>query len=278
MDVAVHIVIWLNTLANAFGQWVLAPIAILPGWLAATLVGVATGLIMLIAFKYTSNQRAIKAVRDDIKANLFAVKLFKESARVALRAQGGILLGAGRLLLHAIVPMLIMAAPMTLLLIQLALWYQARPLRIGEETVVTLKLNEAQTSWPKVSLQSSAADVTAGPVRVLSKRELCWNIKARANGMHRLIFYVDGQPIEKELAVGDGFMRVSTQRPGWSWSDAIIHPAEPPLERDGAVASIEIAYPTRPSWVSGTNTWVVYWFGVSLVTALACRRLFRVNL
>jgi len=34
-----------------------------------------------------------------------------------------------------------MAVPVTLLLGQLALWYQARPLRVGEDTVITLELN-----------------------------------------------------------------------------------------------------------------------------------------
>ena len=37
--------------------------------------------------------------------------------------------------------MLVMVVPVILILGQLSLWYQARPLRVGEEAVVTLKLN-----------------------------------------------------------------------------------------------------------------------------------------
>ena len=44
-----------------------------------------------VVFKYTSNQRAIKRARDDIKAHLLALKLFKENTRVIFRAQGRIL-------------------------------------------------------------------------------------------------------------------------------------------------------------------------------------------
>jgi hypothetical protein len=141
MDVLAQVVVWLNGAANAVGAFALAPVAELPGWLSATLIAAATGLLMLVVFKHTSNQRAVKAVRDDIKAHLLALKLFKENTGVVFRAQGRIFRGAFQLLVLAVVPMLVMAVPMLLLLAQLSLWYQARPLRVGEEAVITLKLN-----------------------------------------------------------------------------------------------------------------------------------------
>jgi hypothetical protein len=280
MDLLAQVVVWLNAVANAVGGLVLAPIGLLPGWLSATVVAAVTGLLMLFVFKHTSNQRAIKAARDDIKAQLLALKLFRDSVGVALRAQGRILLAAGRLFLLALVPMLVMAVPVLLLLAQLALWYQVRPLHTGEEAVMTMKLGgSALSGWPRVSLQpTDAVDVTIGPVRVLSKRELCWNIRARAGGSHRLILEVNGQTIDKELAIGDGFMRVSTERPGWSWSDALFNPREQPLGPDSPVHSIAIDYPRRSSWVYGSDSWVIYWFVASMVAAFFCRNLVGVNL
>jgi hypothetical protein len=280
MDVLVQVVVWLNALANAVGSLLLAPLSVLPGWLSATVVAAATGIVMLIVFKHTSNQQAIKAARDDIKAHLLAMKLFKDSASVILRAQGRILYGALRLLVFAIVPILVMAVPVTMLLAQLALWYQARPLHVDEEAVMTMKLaGNGTSSWPKVSLQpTEALAVMIGPVRVASKRELCWNIRACTGGQHHLVFQVDGQDIDKELAVGDGFMRVSTQRPGWSWSEALLHPWEQPFRPTSPVQSIEIDYPTRSSWTSGSNSWVIYWFVVSLIAAFCFRKVVGVNL
>jgi hypothetical protein len=274
MDVLTHLIVWLNVPANALGAWLLAPIGVLPGWLSATLVAVLTGVVMLVLFKYTSNQRAIQRVRDDIDANLLALKLFKESARVTVGAQGRLLVGAGRLFVHALVPMAVMLVPVTLILGQLSLWYQQRPLRVGEEAVVTVALGGASD----VRLEpTGAVDVTVGPVRVLSQREVCWNIQARQAGYHRLTFTVDGRTIDKELAVGDGMMRVSARRPGWVWSDALMHPAEPAFAPDASVRSIEIAYPARASWTSGRDYWVAYWFVVSMIAAFCLRRTFGVH-
>jgi hypothetical protein len=270
---------WLSAAASFLGGFVLAPLTGVPGWLSATVIATITGVLLLAVFKYTSNQQAIKRVRNDINANLLALKLFKDSASVALKAQGGLLLAAGKLFLFAVVPMLVMALPVTLILGQLALWYEARPLRPGEDAVITMKLGgQAGSDLPKVSLApTDVVDVAVGPVRVPSKREICWNVTAKKPGSHRLVFQVCDQSVAKEIAIGDGFMRVSAERPGWDWESILLNPWEKPFRPGDPVQSIAIAYPERSSWTSGTFWWMVYWFVVSMVAALCFRPAMNVN-
>src|SRR5262249_29366291 len=127
-DLLTQVVVWLNAVANAVGGVLLAPVALVPGWLSVTLLGVASGVLLLVLFKYTSNQRAIKEARDQVSANLLALKLYKDSASVALAAQGRVLAGAFRLMGLAVVPMLVMVVPVCLIMTQMSLWYEARPL------------------------------------------------------------------------------------------------------------------------------------------------------
>lgn len=293
MDWLATAVVGLNGASNALGR-VLAPVGLLPGWLSATLVAVATGVVMLVVFKYTSNQRAIKRVRQGIRANLLAARLFRDNFRLAVRSQGRVLAGALRLLLLAVVPILAMIVPVTLLLSQLALWYQARPLRVGEEAVVVVKLGgDASSPMPVVTLEPTpGAEDVSGPVRATGPREVCWNVAARTPGYHTLRFVIDGRTFEKELAVGDGFMRVSLERPPRNWEDALAHPREQPFAADSVVQSIRIEYPNRTSRVSGmggvedvaqswteqTGWWVGYWFVVSLIAGFCLRGALRVNL
>lgn len=303
MDALARIAVWLNAAANALGEWLLAPIGMLPGWLSATVIAAVTGVLLLVVFKYTSAQQTIKRVRDDIDANLLALKLFKESAPVTMRAQERLIVGAARLFVLALLPTAIMALPVTLILGQLSLWYQQRPLQVGEEAVVTMKLNgDADASFPRVTLlPTEAAETTVGPVRVFSKREVYWNVKARENGYHRLAFQVDDQTVNKNFAVGDGFMRVSARRPERVWSEVLLYPEEEPFAPDSPVRSIEIDYRPRTSLTSGNEswvmswfvlcmkitgwlgdhlglpTWLIYWFIVSLIAAFCFRRVLRVN-
>ena len=283
MNVLAQLVAWLNVAANALGKFLLAPIALLPGWLSITIVSAILGLACLVAFKYTSNQQAIRRVRDDIQAHLLVLKLFPDSLWVTLRAEGRLLRGAVSLLVLAVVPMLVMIVPVSLLLAQLNLWYQVRPLRIGEEAVVTVQLRHPETgtraasALPDMRIEPTpAAETVLGPVQVLSKREICWNLKARENGYHRLEFHCDRKIVEKELAIGDGFMRTSAQRPEWCWSDILWQPAEQPFAPDSPVRAIWIDYPGRQSWTSGSDWWLVYCFAASMFFSFCFRPWFRV--
>jgi hypothetical protein len=243
-------------------------------------VAAVTGVLLLFMFKYTSNQRAIKRARDDIKANLLALKLFKDSTSTVFKAQGGVMLGAGRLFLLSIVPMLVMSVPVILLMSQLALWYQSRPLRVGEETLLALQLNgDASAAMPDVRLEpSDAIDVTLGPVCAQSQRTVYWNVVAREPGMQLLVFRAGDVAAQKELAVGEGFLRTSIRRPGWDWADMLLHPSEPAFSPDSAVQAIQIDYPTRNSWTSGTDKWIVFWFVASMAAALCFRPWLNVNI
>lgn len=284
-----RVVVWLNAVANALGRVVLAPIAVLPGWLSATIVAAVTGVLLLVIFKYTSNQRAIKRVRDAIKANLLSLKLFKDSTSVVFKAQGRILSGAGQLFVLSIVPMLVMTVPVVLLIAQLAQWYQFRPLRAGEEAVLTLRLNRdidakqpgnAEAPRPDVRLEpSDAIDVQLGPLWAPSIREMNWSVIAKENpGQHQLVIHAGDQTAKKDMAIGKGFLRVSPMRPSWTWSDALLYPAERPFAPESAIQSIEITYPERDAWTSGTDWWLIYWFVASMVAAFLFKPLLKVNI
>lgn len=277
-DTLASVVTGLNAVSNALGT-LLAPVGWLPGWLSATLVAVLTGVAMLLMFKWTSNQRAIKKVRRGIRANLLAARLFKNNLRVGLIAQLAVLGGAARLLFLAVVPMLVMAVPMILLLAQLGVWYQAAPLPVGAETTVTVKLGgSSESPIPAVELlpDEASADVT-GPVRVFSRREVCWSIRPLKPGYHQLRFRVGDEFFEKEVAVGTDVMKVLPLRPSRNWSDVLLHPRERPFEAGSVIQSVEVEYPARSSWVYGTDNWVIYWFVVSLVAGFCLRGVFKVS-
>src|SRR3954471_9751168 len=103
MGAVTQIIVWLNTAANSLGQ-AFGFIAFMPGWLSATLIAFVSGIAMLIGFKWTSNQKAFKKTRQDIRADLLTVKLFYDNMPAGFRAQGRVLIGAARMLLLAIVP------------------------------------------------------------------------------------------------------------------------------------------------------------------------------
>ncbi len=279
-DVAAIVVGLLNQPANFAGRYLLAPIGMLPELFGAVFVAVVTGAILLLIFKYTSNQSAVRRVRSRMRAEFLALSLFRDSVVVCLGCQYRIVLGALHLTMLALVPMAIMAIPVTLLLSQLGLWWQARPVKPGQEVVVTVAFSgNSRDSIPEVTLESDPnLEVSLGPVVVRSRRFVSWNIRPLQPGMHVLQFDVNGKKLEKQLAVGDHLLRVSQMRSERDWYVQMLHPAEGVIKSDSPVKTIEIQYPSSDSWVTGKDSWILFWFLTSTAAALCLRPIFKVNL
>ena len=126
---------WLSRRGEFSGRRVLcsAGSAWCPGGSRPSAIAAFNGVLMLARLQvYIRPAARIKRVRDDINANLPRLKLFKDVFARGLRGAGAMFFYcAGRLFDLSVEPRLVMAVPMTLLLGQLALWYEARPLNPG---------------------------------------------------------------------------------------------------------------------------------------------------
>jgi len=267
---------FLNPVCTRLGDVVYALLSPFPVWVGLTIISAVTGVVMLFAFRHTSNQKAIGKVKDEIKANLLALKLYKDELRVTFRSQVRLLWAIVRLQRYVLTPVLLMALPMLLALAQMGIRYQWRPLRSGEQTLIKMhfapgagKSVEASIE-PHEGLIMEVGPVPGGDLSV-------WRVRGGAPGRHTLKFHVAGETIEKELVVGDGFERVSALRASASWTDQLFHPVERRLAAPSRVRSIEILYPSVDSWVHGADYWVVTFFMVSMVVALIFAPVFKVR-
>lgn len=280
MHILLQILTSINAGATALCSALFACIALVPGWLSLAFISAALGVFLLVIFKYTSNQQAIARVRDDIKADLLAVKIFKDNVAVTLKSQGRVFICSFKLLFYSIIPMMIMIIPVSLILAQMGAWYQARPAGPEDEPVtVKVTLNSSAESWPAVTLSAlPAAITTVGPIRILSKKEIYWKIKPLKEGYHTLLFQAGTRQFEKQLAVGSGFMRLSPKRPGPDFADMLLYPLEKPFPDNSTIRSISIEYPARSSRIYGTDWWMLTFFIASMIFAFLCKPFIKVRI
>ncbi len=270
MEVIAKILILINSVTNVIGSIVFAPIGIMPGWLSNTIISAVAGVLMLLVFKHTSNQTAIGKVRDGIKANMLAIKLYKDSFSVTITSLAKVFKGAVLLLFYSSKPMLIMIVPVVLLLAQMGLWYQFKPISPGRDALVFITLKDQMSpDFSEVSLEPfSGYEVVTGPVRIYSKKQVFWKIRTVESGKHDLNFKVGQQQFHKELVSGDGFERINPKTPAMKWNDVLFYPADKPFSKDSAVQSIEIEYPRRDSLTCGSDSWIFFFFIISIIAAL----------
>ncbi|MBI1348878.1 hypothetical protein GC163_21615 [bacterium] len=263
------LLIGLNSLGNAAGAVLLAPIAWLPEWLSSTVIAMISGFCMLLCFRYTTRPESIRQTRRHLQANLFAVSLFRDNMLVCLREQTAMLGQGLRLLWLSLLPIAVMTVPMLLLLSQLAAWYQWRPLLVGESIVLTVFLNDANSAGTPVSLHSEdGVAVTTGPVVAIPAGYVCWDLRAEQPGHHPLRISAGDQVFEHELVVGNQLARLVSQRPSRSPLAILEHPVLPPPMVTSAVKSIELAYPERSASRYGLPAWLFHWLWVSSLSAV----------
>jgi hypothetical protein len=279
MDGLMGLLSGVNVAANALFGVVFAPVANLPGWLSLTIISAVLGAVIFVIFTLTANRRAFARIIDDIKANILAVFLFKDSISVTMRCEARLLGCSGRLLWYSLFPVLVMSVPLILVLSQMAMWYQNRPAITGADRVqVQLTLSGRPEAWPDIVLEDHpAVQVLAGPVRLFSRGEVYWEVTPLADGDHDLVFRVAGAQYRKRFSAGEGFMRLSPKRPAAQIFDVLLYPLERPFPSGSLVSAISISYPDRDSKIYGTNWWVLYFCVASMIFALLSKPFIKIR-
>ena len=171
---------FLNHIMTTLFGWVLAPFEALPPLAALLLWSALIGVLMAVVFRFTSNQRALRAAADQVRANLLAIKLFQHDLGVTLRCQGGLLKAVARRLLHSLPPLVVMIVPLALILAQLALRLEHTPVTPDQAAVVELHLSPH--SWQQyrdVALQVPAgARVETPALRDDQEHTVSWRVSS----------------------------------------------------------------------------------------------------
>lgn len=271
--------VYLNTIdvgLTRLARWALVPFTARP-LLGLLFWSAVAGVAMTVVFGRTSNQRALRRVADRTRAHLLAIKLFKDDLGVTFRCQLQLLKASAQRLGYSLVPMLVMAVPFALVLTQLALRYEHRPLAPGESTLVRMQLSA--DAWPQY--KDVAIEVPAGVVaeteslRDASDHSLYWRVHPEIGRPATLQWQLGAQTVTKHLAAADDSHRllcVSPRRPGGGALDRLLHPAEPGFRADGPVREIIVHYPVRQTLVFGLDLpWWATFLIVSMLVAVVAR-------
>ncbi|HKQ47839.1 MAG TPA: hypothetical protein VJZ71_07210 [Phycisphaerae bacterium] len=274
MDIIRKISIWLGDFA--FG--LLAPFSPV---VALWIISAVTGVLMLLIWRYTSNQSAIADVRRKISAHLLSTRLFKDDLSVTFRAQRQIIWQAVRLLGHSVQPMLIMMVPFVLVMVQIGLRYEYRPAIQGQAVRVkaTLKKPDAVLAAGSVlQLPGSLRMDPHDPCRVSALATVDWRLTPTSSGVFLLHFGNGADVVSMPLVVGSAFTRVSRFRGGSFW-DRLLYSGEDSIPDSSIFKSIEIFYPTRSTPIFGWDLhWLISLLILSIVFALIFKPMLKVHI
>ncbi len=255
------------------------PFRSLPPMVGLAALSGATGVLFVRLFGRLSDQVRIRAVRDRIRGNLLGVRLFRRDVGVVLRLQRLIVVDTFRFLRLAAVPMLILAAPLVLIAVQLHLRFAVRPVEPGSAVVVIATVRDASALDRPLALDAPAGvTVETPPVRTPVTGEIAWRVRVDRPGRHALRLEVGGETVIKTLVGGTGWEAVPRRRTGRGALDLLLHPGEPPIRGDG-VEAVEVAYPPLDLRLLGLPVdWLAGFLVLSMASGFACKGLLGVEI
>ena len=247
--------------------------------LSLALISALAGIGMLWVFRRASDQAAIRAARNRLKAHVYELRLFADEPSVIWRAQKGLLLGNLRLMRLTLRPAVVLAVPFILLVIWLEPYFGKAPLPLDRPAIVTLQLRQSADPAgppPLLHLPPEIAVETA-PVRATGDRQISWRIRPTRQVSGTLRLVLPNETLEKRIEAGPGPRFLANRREN-SLLARLWHPLEPRLS--SSVAEwIEIGYPSRQiRWLGLELHWLVWFVLISMASALLLKRRMGVSL
>ncbi len=235
-------------------------------------LSVVTGVLMLVAFRYTSDQAGIRRAKDRVQAHLLAVQLFPENLRVVFSAYARLLTGNLLYLRYTLRPLAVMLLPLLIVMVQLDLRLGAQPLETGSAFLLKARMTSPQ-ALEQVSLRlPDGLRQTAPPVRVTENREINWRLEAAHPGPYALAVQAGAQQVIKEVFVGESLARLTPARVRSGMWEELLNMGEAPLPGNGPVERVEVMYPARKISAAGFHMhWVIPFFALSLLTGFALK-------
>jgi len=266
-------------LARPF-HWMLSPLANAHPLLPLALVSLAASVLLLLAFRWLSDQAGLQETKAKIHAHFLELKLFRHDVSVIWSAEKQILRYNLLYLTYLLKPLIVTLPIFVLFLVELEGWFSSSPLKVGEPVVVSVFAHpRAEDVLDNIQVKSTEGlRVETPALRILDERRADWRIRAVAAGEHQLEFVMgqDSTGVTKRLRVGaEHIAYVARTRSEVGWFSGLQNSQESPLLPDSPISRIEVDHPGAIVTVFGWGVnWVVAFVVLSLVFAFLLKRLF----
>jgi hypothetical protein len=181
----------------------------------------------------------------------------------------------------ALKPMIFILPPLVLVMVQLHQFYGFRGLQPGDSVLLTVQLDQEAVEpgrRPAISLETPAGlRAETAAVWVPSLAQISWRIGVDKPGDYEFLIGIDNTEVTKRVRATDRIERLSPERPPRTFIGQLEWPSEKPLDRDGPVHSITLAYPDATVSILGWDiewqwAWMVVFFVLTMVVALVLRK------
>lgn len=259
-------------------DYLLKPFSPFPPYVGLCFISAITGIILLKLFGIFSNQVKIRESKDQIKAHLLGIVLYKDDIRTSLKIQVKMLGANFRYLRCSLLPLIILVLLCIPILGQLNIRYGYRAFAVGEKIKLFVHLDNG-SPLNDVSLETGEAlKILTPPLRIKETGEVDWKLEAVKPGQHMVEISTSGRKYTKEIVVGSTIQKIIPNR-SKSLIYGLLYPGDKLLPKKSQLNSIKVEYPSGYVSVFGHDLhWLLVFCVVSILSGLSFKRLLKVEI
>jgi hypothetical protein len=252
-------------------ETLLWPFDQLPATWGLLAIALVTGVLMVIVVGKVTPQARIRRTRSRIAASIYEIRLFLDSPRRVLAAQGRLLGGAIMYTVYLGPAFILLTLPLGLLYLHLEARYGLAPVAVGDPVVVAVDLDDSFDGYRvQPGELPDGLRVTAPPLVDAERHEVFLRVELDRPGSYALPIRAGDAVVDKRISTEAGLLTPERRR-GASvlWSLGL----EEPLPDDAPVRAIRVDYrPADETWIGLSMPWWLFWLIASTIGALAVRK------
>ncbi len=253
------------------------PVSFLSPFFVVLYWSVLSSFVILIFYKLISSPSSIRKAKDQIKANIFAIRIYSDLPGVFFKSFSGSLYWTFRYFLLNLIPVLFLIIVLLPLFVQLELRYGIEPLKVGDEFIMKVKFNEiSELEFPKIKLLNDKSFKEIVRVFIPELNEYDLKLRVLKNSS-KIYLDVNGEKVEKTIVIGEKGKLFSPKKLKADNPETLLYPEDKPLYSSSIE---EISIITREGEINFLGIklhWLIYYLILTIIIVLALKDKFGVE-
>ena len=266
---------------------ILYPFSFINEFWGILFLSILMSFVVLWIYKWVSSPRLIRAAKDQIKANILAIRIYKDSGKVIGISFLKSLMYTFKYFGLNLLPLLIIIPILFPVFVQMDSRYGLRPFEVGEEIVIKaafsgnpfdlgVQLQDSENFKPKMNPVFINAYKDADRTKPI--KEANWKMAAGRPGITKIKIEVQDKVFDKDLIIGASRQVLSNKKMEASSLEHFLYPAEKLLEGSNELKYISIRYPGKSISFAGiTAHWLVFNLILVVIIVLALKNRFGIE-
>lgn len=271
---------------------ILYPFGFINEFWGVLFLSVLMSFVVLIIYKYVSSPTGIRDTKDKIKANILAIRIYKDFWKVILSSFFKSLFYVFKYFILNFGPVLLIIPILFPAFVQMDVRYGMRGYRVGEDITIKasfsrdpnelnvelLENNHFKPKMNPVYIDAFLGDEDKNDGEKIPIREVNWKVEALKEGVASIRIKVGDRIAEKSLVIGNTRGALTNKRMKESSWWHFLYPAEELLTGTDYLESITVHYPGKNISFAGIEiNWLLLNLLLVVVIVLALHKRFGVE-